>query len=108
MVIRTMQKKALYDGENFFHCDQILFFRHQLRVKNRYDRKRLDRITFDKRWVHTASMIVRKVATLESSFPPLPVHGNDGLDLLGYRPDKLYFPFRTLVSSMMYYIGPTI
>ena len=46
-----------------------------LRVKIRCDRKRLDRITFDKRWVNAASLVVRKGAILESSFPPLPAHG---------------------------------
>ena len=49
MVIWTTQKKRLYDDANFFHCDLVLYFRHQLRVKIRCNRKRLDRITFDKR-----------------------------------------------------------
>ena len=49
MVIGMTQKKGLYDGENFSHRDLILFFRHELRVKIRCDRKRLDRITFDRR-----------------------------------------------------------
>ena len=65
MVIWTTQKKGLYDDTNFSHRDMILFFRHQLRVKIRCNRKRLDRITFDRRWVHTASLVVRKGATLE-------------------------------------------
>ena len=56
----------------------ILFFRHQLRVKIRCDRKRLDRITFDKRWMYAASLAVRKGTILESSFPLLPAHGDDG------------------------------
>ena len=56
------------------YCDFILFFRHQLRDKIRCDRKRLDHITFNKRWVNAASLVVRKEAMLESSFPPLPVH----------------------------------
>ena len=33
IVIRTMQKKGLYDNANFSHCDLLLFFRHLLRVK---------------------------------------------------------------------------
>ena len=49
IMIWTTRKKELYDGENFSHRDLILFFRHQLEVKIRYDRKRLDCITFDKR-----------------------------------------------------------
>ena len=39
---------------------------------------KLHAIQNDKRWVHAASLVVRKGATLESSFPPLPVHGDDG------------------------------
>ena len=51
MVIWTTRNKGLYDDANFSHCDLVLYFRHQLRVKIRCDRKRLDRITFSKRWV---------------------------------------------------------
>ncbi len=54
--------RRLYEGANFSHRDRILYFRHQLRVKIRCDRKRLDRITFDKRWVYAASLVVRKGA----------------------------------------------
>ena len=75
MVIRTTRNKGLYDDANFSHRDLVLYFRHQLRVKIRCDRKRLDRITFSKRWVNAASLVVRKGAMLESSFPPLPAHG---------------------------------
>ena len=75
MVIWTTRNKGLYDDANFSHRDLVLYFRHQLRVKIRCDRKRLDRITFSKRWVTAASMVVRKGAMLESSFPPLPAHG---------------------------------
>ena len=72
MVIWMTRNKGLYDDANFSHRDLVLYFRHQLRVKIRCDRKYLDRITFSKRWVHAASLVVRKGATLESSFPPLP------------------------------------
>ena len=75
MVIWTTRNKGLYDDANFSHRDLVLYFRHQLRVKIRCDRKRLDRITFNKRWVTAVSLVVRKGATLESSFPPLPAHG---------------------------------
>ena len=37
----------------------ISFFKHQFRVKFRYDRKCLDRITFNKRWMEGASLVVR-------------------------------------------------
>ena len=75
MVIWTTRNKGLYDDANFSHRDLVLYFQHQLRVKIRCDRKRLDRITFSKRWVNAASLVVRKGAMLESSFPPLPTHG---------------------------------
>ena len=75
MVIWMTPNKGLYDDANFSHRDLVLYFRHQLRVKIRCDRKRLDRITFSKRWVNAASLVVRKGAMLESSFPPLPAHG---------------------------------
>ena len=70
MVIWTTRQKGLYDDANFSR-DLILFFRHQLIVKIRCDRKSLDRITFDERWVNAASLDVRMGAMLESSFPPL-------------------------------------
>ena len=75
MVIWMTRKKGLYDDANFSHRDLVLYFRHQLRVKIRCDRKRLDRITFSRRWVNAASLVVKKGATLESSFLPLPAHG---------------------------------
>ena len=79
MVIWQTWNKGFYDGANFSYRDLILFFRHQLRVKIRYDRRCLDCIAFSKRWVYAASLVVCKGATLESSFPPLPANGNDGL-----------------------------
>ena len=78
MVIWQTRNKGLDEGENFSYRDLILSFKHQLRVKIRCDRKCLDRITFSKRWVHAASLVECKGATLESSFPPLPAHGDDG------------------------------
>ena len=60
MVIWQTRNKGLYEGANFSYRDLILFFRHQLRVKIRCNRRRLDRITFSKRWVHAASLVVCK------------------------------------------------
>ena len=34
IVIWTMRKKGMYDDVNFSHRDLVLYFRHQLRVKN--------------------------------------------------------------------------
>ena len=57
MVIWQTRNKGLYEGANFSYRDLILFFRHQLRVKIRCDRRRLDRITFSKRWIHAATLV---------------------------------------------------
>ena len=70
---------------NFSHHDLILFFRNQLRVKIKCDRKRLDCITFNRRWVHTTSLVVWKRAILESSFFPLPAHSDYGQGPSGSR-----------------------
>ena len=78
MVIWETRKKGLYDGASFSLRDLILFFRHQLRVKIRSDRKLLGRITFDRRWVHAASLVIRNGAMLESSFSPFPAYGWGG------------------------------
>ena len=86
MMIWTTRKKRLYDDASFSHCDLVLFFRHQLRIKIRCDRKHLDCITFDKRWMNAESLVVRKEVTLESTFPPLPAHGVSGTGPLGPHP----------------------
>ena len=86
MVIWTTRKKGLYDDSRFSHRDLILNYRHQLRVKIRCDRKRLDRITFDQRWVNAVILVVRKGATLESSFLHLPAHGVYSTSLSGPHP----------------------
>ena len=59
MVIWETQNKGLCDGANFYR-DLILFFRHQLRVKIRCDRKRFDCIPLVKRWMHAVSLVVHK------------------------------------------------
>ena len=79
-------KKRLYDDANFSLHDLILFLRHQLRVKIKSERKRLDCVTFDIRWVHAASLVVRKWTMLESSFPPFPAHGCGGQGPSGPHP----------------------
>ena len=58
MVIWTTRNKGLYDDANFSHRDLVLYLRHQLRIKIRCDRKRLDRIRFSKRWVTAVSLVV--------------------------------------------------
>ena len=86
MMIWTTRNKGLYDDANFSHCDLVFYFRHQLRVKIRCDRKLLDCITFSKRWVNAASLVVRTGVMLESSFPPLPAHGAYGKGPSGPHP----------------------
>ena len=54
------RKKGLYDKASFSHRDLVLYFRHQLRVKIRCDRKRLDRITFDKIMVNARAWSYEK------------------------------------------------
>ena len=113
MVIWQTRNKGLYDGANFSYCDLILFFRHQLCVKIRCDRKCLDRITFSKRWVHAASLVVCKGAMLESSFPPLPAHGDNGPSPSGphqvsSKLSVLLRIFDPLVSGMRCVIVPTV
>ena len=71
MEIWETRMKGLYDGANFSLYNMILFFRHQLRVKIRSDRKRLGSITFDRRWVLAVSMVVQKGTKSVSFFPPL-------------------------------------
>ena len=95
MVIWTTRKQRWYDDAKFSHRDLVLYFRHQLRVKIRSNRKRFDLITFNKRWVNVASVVVRKVAMLESSFPSLPTHGVYGTGPSGPHPGqegKVFFP----------------
>ena len=75
MGISSTRLKGLYDGANFSDYDLIYYFKHQLLVKIRCDRKYLNRITFDERWVKAANLVVRKGARLESAFPPLS-HGH--------------------------------
>ena len=78
IVISTTWKKGLYDGKIISDRDLILFFKHQFTVKIRYDRKHLDRKTLNKKWLHVATLIVRKGAI---PIPPLTAHGRDGLGL---------------------------
>ena len=100
-------KQGIYDSANFSHHDLILFFRHQLRVKIRCDRKHLNHITFDKKCVYAASLVVRKGTTFESSFPPLPAQKNNGPDPSGPYPKlvEILVPLDPLVSILRCVIG---
>ena len=85
-VIWMTQKKRLYEGAKFSHCDLIMFFRHQHRVKIWCDRKCLGHITFDRRWVYAVILVIWKDARLESFSPPLHAHGVNGLGPSGLHP----------------------
>ena len=53
-----------------FSCrDLISYFKHQLRVKIRCDKKKLPFMTFCERWVSAASLCARVGAGFESTFP---------------------------------------
>ena len=78
MVIWTTRLRGLYGKQSFSCHDLIVYFRHQLRVKIRSDKQRLDSITFRKRWVHAASLCVRTGAGLETLLPSS--HGHYGPD----------------------------
>ena len=86
MVIWTTRKKGLYDSANFSLWDLILCFKHQLRVKIKCKRKRLDIITFDKRSVNATSLIVRKGVTSDLSFLHLPAGGSNHAGSWGPHP----------------------
>ena len=79
-------KEGLYDDAKFSHRDLVFYFRHQLRVKIRCNRTRLGRITFNKWRVDAATLVLRKGATLGSSFPPLPAYGVYGMGPSGPHP----------------------
>ena len=66
----------------------IVIWFYSLWVKIRCDRKRLDHITFDERWVNVASLVVRKGAMLDSSFPLHPTYGDVGPGLSEPHPSK--------------------
>ena len=85
--------------EYAFLIDQICFFKNQLRVKIQCDRKCLDRVTFDEKWMKEENLFVRRGATLKSSLSPPLAHGYDSLGpLMEAHPIPILY---TLVSSMI-------
>ena len=106
MVIWTTRKKRLYDNANFSHRDLVLYFRHQLRVKIRCDRKR---ITFDKMRVNAASLVVRKGGNVEVILPSSACSWRLRYGSFGTPPwvsRNIYFSPWSLVSSMLWVIVP--
>ncbi|CAE1168983.1 unnamed protein product [Acanthosepion pharaonis] len=68
VVMWTTRQKEFYDGEQFTSSQLILYFKHQLKVKIRTERRRLPSSEFGKRWVNLARLCRVKVADLEWHF----------------------------------------
>ena len=56
VVIWTTRKKELYEDESFSCQTLVSFFKHQIKVKIRSERKRLSSLEFGKRWVTVARL----------------------------------------------------
>ena len=56
VVIWTMRKKELYKDESFSSQTLVAFFKHQIKVKIRSERKRLSSMEFGKTWVTVARL----------------------------------------------------
>ena len=56
VVIWTTRKKELYEDESFSSQTLMGFFKHQIKVKIRSDRKRLSSLEFSKRWATVARL----------------------------------------------------
>ena len=54
VVIWTTRKKELYEDESFSSQTLVAFFKHQIKVKIRSERKRLSSLEFGERWVTVA------------------------------------------------------
>ena len=62
IMIWTTRKKELYEDESFSSQILVSFFKHQIKVKIRSERKRLSSLEFGKRWV-TVARLCRVVGT---------------------------------------------
>ena len=56
VVIWTTRKKELYEDKSFSSQTLVAFFKHQIKVKIRSERKRLSSLEFGKRWVTVARL----------------------------------------------------
>ena len=72
LVVWTTRLSELHDGEVYSEMQLVDFFRHQLKVKIRCDRRRLSCQEFNERWMKAASLVVWKGAKWEFFFPALP------------------------------------
>ena len=56
VVIWTTRKKELFEDESFSSQTLVAFFKHQIKVKIRSERKRLSSLEFGERWVTVARL----------------------------------------------------
>jgi len=69
MVIWSTRNKGLHEDGDFSCQDLICYFKHQLEVKIRCDRRMLETMTFNERWINAASLCVRTGAGVETLLP---------------------------------------
>ena len=65
VVIWTTRQKGFHEGESFTPLQLIAYFRHQLKVKIRVERRRLSSSEFNECWVRIAQLCRVKGAKLE-------------------------------------------
>ena len=56
VVIWTTRKKELCEDESFSSQTLVAFFKHQIKVKIRSERRRLSSLEFGERWVTVARL----------------------------------------------------
>ena len=56
VVMWTTRKKELYEDESFSSQTLVAFYKHQIKVKIRSERKRLSSLEFGERWVTVARL----------------------------------------------------
>jgi len=65
VVIWTTRKEEHYGGESFSSQALVAFYKHQIKVKIRSERKRLSSLVFNERWVKLSRLCRVKGADLE-------------------------------------------
>ena len=70
VVIWTTRQKEVYEGQKFSSSLLICYFKHQLKVKIRTERKLFHSSDFGKRWVTVSRLCRVKGADLEFHFDP--------------------------------------
>lgn len=65
VVIWMTRQKEFYGGEKFSSSQLVLFFKHQLKIKIRAERKRLSSSKFGERWLNVSRLVHLRGANLE-------------------------------------------